>query len=76
MTTPTTLPKEGTTAIWHSTSSAYGGPFTYRYNSANSTTDYAVYALHYDDTEPDQQNIQQIPIDSFRTTHNPLRRKR
>ena len=48
-TTPTTLPKIGTSAIWHSSSTHYGGPFTYRYNAANSTTDYAVYALHYDD---------------------------
>ncbi len=50
-TTPPTLPKIGTSAIWYSSSTQYGGPFTYRYNAANSTTDYAVYALHYDDTD-------------------------
>ena len=48
---PPTLPKIGTSAIWHSSSTQYGGPFTYRYNAANSTTDYAVYGLHYDDTD-------------------------
>lgn len=47
---PATLPKEGTTAIWHTTSSAYGGPFTYKYNASASTTDYAVYGLYYDDS--------------------------
>jgi len=66
MTTPETLTPVGT-ALWHSFSTAWSGPLTYKYNPNPSqasfdSTNYAAYSLYYDSDGSIASNSHSIQV--------------